>query len=113
VTHAAPIRLGGPSRHRRGIRGSGDRVTRAAEAAAEVDRRSPLSAVVLCGLGASDALAALQPPNPDLLSQPAGVLLLLTYAAVLSAGAATAVHQRDEDQGALLAAHEGRVGHRG
>jgi hypothetical protein len=64
-------------------------------------------------VGAADALAAQQPPNPDLLSQPAGAILLLTYPAVLSAGAATAVHQRDEDQGALLAAHEGRVGHRG
>ena len=79
----------------------------------EPDCGSLLRAIVPCGLGAADALAAQQPRNPDLLSQPAGALLLLTYAAVLSAGAATAVHQRDEDQGALLAAHEGRVGHRG
>jgi hypothetical protein len=47
--------------------------------------------------GAADAPAAQQPPNPDLLSQPAGALLLVAYAAASTVGAATAVRRRDMD----------------
>jgi hypothetical protein len=47
--------------------------------------------------GAADALAAQQPPNPDLLSQPAGALLLLAYAAVSMVSGAAAVRRRDVD----------------
>jgi hypothetical protein len=46
---------------------------------------------------AAASVLAVQPPNPDLLSQPAGVLLLVAYTAVSMVGAATAVRRRDVD----------------
>jgi len=56
----------------------------------------PLTRIAVGSMAAASVLAV-QPPNPDLLSQPAGVLLLVAYAAVSMVGAATAVRRRDVD----------------